>query len=496
MRRLIALTLTVAACRGDRQAAESARPSTAPRGPDAIALRLPRAGGTARAYLFQKLDSAVWSAGGSPPVGRVLSFDQDAGLVAFTDDKGQPRRVDLRLGEIRSASKTKLSAVTSTNGSDIYGIAPPETVVRMTPSGDWTFKAPSIAQAVYPQADGSIVIAGPPSASTHLWRIRPPAEEILDSTTVTSITRGPVAQALDRLYVTSRDGLIGVRMRDLVPQKKIPLTGDIRAMVPTPSGDRVYVALAESPRIAILDRYRESVSGAIELPGPASDLRIDPLGQSLLAKPAGGGDSAWVIAIGTGKVTGSIPTEWSTDLPTFAPSGTIATLRGSDVVFTDVSTLRTTQTVRGGAKDYWYFFNWNGFRPRAANLDQPVTFPSESVAQDTMIAKPPPTDTTRPPNPPMRDASPTMVPPPASYSVPPRTATQFMVSFAAVLDAEKANRVASEIVVGGVKPHVTQAQVGSTLVFRVVLGPYATREEAERVGRESKRQYWVYEGSS
>jgi cell division septation protein DedD len=165
-------------------------------------------------------------------------------------------------------------------------------------------------------------------------------------------------------------------------------------------------------------------------------------------------------------------------------------------VFTDVSTLRTTQTVRGGARDYWYFFNWNGFRPRAANLDQPVTFPSESAARDTMIAKPPPTDTTRPPNPPMRDASPTMVPPPASYSVPPRTATQFMVSFAAVLDADKANRVASEIVVGGIKPHVIQAQVGSTLVFRVVLGPYATREEAERVGRESKRQYWVYEGSS
>lgn len=496
MRRLIALTLAVAACRGDKQAAESARPSTAPRGPDAIALRLPRAGGTARAYLFQKLDSVIWSAGGSPPVGRVLSFDQDAGLVAFTDDKGQPRRVDLRLGEIRSASKTKLAAVTSTNGSDIYGIAPPLTVVRMTPSGDWTFKAPSVPQAVYPQADGSIVISGPPSAATHLWRIRAPAEEILDSTTIKSVTQGPVAQALDRLYVTTRDGLIGVRMRDLVPQKKIPLTGDVRAMVPTPSGDRVYVALAESPRIAILDRYRESVSGAIELPAPASDLRIDPLGQSLLAKPAGGGDSAWVIAIGTGKVTGSVPTEWSTDLPTFGPSGTIATLRGSDVVFTDVSTLRTTQTVRGGAKDYWYFFTWNGFRPRAANLDQPVTFgASESAARDTMIAKPP-ADTTRPPNPPMRDAAPTMVPPPASYSVPPRTATQFMVSFAAVLDGQKANLVASGIEVGGAKPHVVQAQVGSTLVFRVVLGPYATREEAERVGRESKRQYWVYEGSS
>jgi cell division protein FtsN len=34
---------------------------------------------------------------------------------------------------------------------------------------------------------------------------------------------------------------------------------------------------------------------------------------------------------------------------------------------------------------------------------------------------------------------------------------------------------------------------GST-IYRVVLGPYATREQAERVGRESKQTYWIYEG--
>jgi cell division protein FtsN len=32
-------------------------------------------------------------------------------------------------------------------------------------------------------------------------------------------------------------------------------------------------------------------------------------------------------------------------------------------------------------------------------------------------------------------------------------------------------------------------------LYRVVLGPYATREEADRVGRDSKRQYWIYEES-
>ena len=502
MRRLIALTLAVAACRGDRQATEGAHPSTTSRGPDAIALRLPRIGGTARAYLFQNLDSAVWTASGSPAVGRVLSFDAEAGLVAFTDDKGQPRRVDLRLGEVRSASKEKLIAVTSTNGNDIYGVTANGMVVRMAPSGDWTFKPPGPLQAVYPQPDGAVVISGPTGVSTHLWRIRPPDEGILDSTTLRGVTRGPHAQAGDRLYLTSRDGLTGVITRDLTALKTVRLSGDAQAMAPTPSGDRVYVALGESPRIAILDRYREAIAGAIELPSAATDLRIDPLGQFLLAKPANGVDSAWVIAIGTGKVTGSVPTEWTTDLPAFAPSGTIATIGGPDVVFVDGSSLRPVRTVRGGAKDYWYFFNWNGFRPRAANLDQPVTFGTtdSTRAPDTMIQTR--SDSVRA-APPMRDASPTMIPPPVSYpqAVPPptnpaRPAGGFMVSFSTVLDAQKANEIAAGISIGGMRARVVQAQAGGTPIFRVVVGPFTTREEAERIGRESKRQYWVYEGGA
>jgi hypothetical protein len=279
--------------------------------------------------------------------------------------------------------------------------------------------------------------------------------------------------------------------------KKIKLASDARAMVPTPSGDRIYVALAESPRIAIVDRYREQVAGAIELPSAASDLRIDPFGQSLLAKPAAGGDSAWVIDIGTGRVTGSIPSEWSTDLPAFAPSRTIATLRGADVVFVDETTLRTGRTVSGGAKDYWYFFAWNGFRPRAANLDQPVTFGSGDSARltDTMTVQP--TDSSKAKIP-MRDAAPSVVPPMVlpPPAAPGKPVSGFIVSFAAVLNEQSAKALAASIQVDGAQARVSQTQSGGTAIFRVILGPYATREEAERIGRDSRRQYWVYEGST
>ncbi|MDP9176931.1 MAG: SPOR domain-containing protein [Gemmatimonadota bacterium] len=508
MRRLIALTLAVAACSGgdDRQASDTARPATVSRGPDALALRMPRDGGTARAYLFANLDSAIWSAAGSPPVGRVLAFDQDAGLVALTDDKGQPRRLDLRLGQARAASKRKLSGVTSANGSEIYGIDAKGVTVRLTPSGDWTFESPQAPQALFPQPNGQLIIASPTGASTKLWLIHPPDETILDSATLSVVARGARTQAGDRLYFTSQRGLAGVRTRELSPLKEVRLPGDAAAMAPTPSGDRVYIALTETPRIVVLDRYSESISGTIDLPGPATDLRVDPVGQLLLAKPADGADSAWVVAIGTGKVVGSIPTTWTTDLPAFAHSSTIATLRGADVVFVNGATLSEVRTARGGGKDYWYFFYWNGFRPRSADLDQPVTFtPPDSIVRSDTIPRQ--LDSTRGP-PPLRDASPTMVPPPAGFpppAAPPAAPSAagtpgpagrspgFLVSFAALLNESLARSTAAGIEVGGVRARVLPTQTGGTAIFRVVLGPYTTREQAERVGRESRRQYWVYE---
>jgi len=68
-----------------------------------------------------------------------------------------------------------------------------------------------------------------------------------------------------------------------------------------------------------------------------------------------------------------------------------------------------------------------------------------------------------------------------------------MVSFAAVLTQQRANEVAGGFSIDGVRPRVIPSQTGATTIYRVVLGPYPAREEAERVGRDSRRQYWVYE---
>jgi cell division septation protein DedD len=133
---------------------------------------------------------------------------------------------------------------------------------------------------------------------------------------------------------------------------------------------------------------------------------------------------------------------------------------------------------------------WNGFRPRSADLDRPVTFEKrDSIVLGDSANISGRTDTV--PSPPLRDASPTMVEPPR----PPGPAHAYLVSFAAVLTEQKANEAAAAITVNGVRPRVVPSQSGSTTIYRVVLGPYSSREEAERIGRDARRPYWIYEES-
>jgi DedD protein len=158
---------------------------------------------------------------------------------------------------------------------------------------------------------------------------------------------------------------------------------------------------------------------------------------------------------------------------------------------TNSATLEDMNTIKGGAADFWYFLTWNGFRPRSADLDSPVPFGSgESSATDSSAAVR--TDSVRQPLP-IRDNQPSIVTPPAALTPP--SEKGYLVSFAAVLSVDKANQTAAEITVNGMHPRVAPTQSGGTTLYRVVLGPYANREEAEKVGRDSKRQYWVYEAS-
>jgi len=485
---LLALALVLAACgpadRGNTAAARESATAVAAavRGPDRLVLRVPRDGGEARVYAYPQLDSVLWSGDKTPALARVLAFDEEAGMVAAVDAKGAPVRIDFRQGGSAAVTKTKLTGLASNDGSVIYGLAPDGSVERNALSGSWKWKPPVAARAVFPQPDGSLLVLGERDGGSVVWRVHPPGTRIVDSVVLPKVDRALRTQVGDLLYLASERELTGIRTRTMQRITSLTFDEPVELLAATPSGDRVFVVSATGTAIQVVDRYRERIEGQIELGRHPSDLRVDPLGRYLLARPEGE-DSTIVIALGTNRVIGVLETAWRTDLPFVAPDGGIALEQGKNVIIADGATLRPTVRVNGGAADFWYPFRWTGFRPRAQDLDTPVDFggatPDSTKAATDSLAD---TAAAAPAAPPVRDTTAR------------RPATGYTVSFAALLVPDKARDLAAQIRVGNENARVVVAMRDGSTIYRVVLGPYATRDEAERIGRESKQSYWIYEG--
>ena len=490
---LLALALVLAACGpADRGRPDSARESasatsTGVRGPDYLVLRIPRAGGEARVFAYPRLDTIVWSGAKAPAPARVLAFDEEEGVISLVDTKGQPARIDFRQGSGSTVTKAKLTGLASNDGSTVYGITADGVVERYAVSSTWKWKPPVAARAVFPQPDASLLVLGERAGNSVVWKVRPPSTRVADSVVLPRVDRALRTQVGDLLFLATEKELTGVRTRSMQRTASVAFDEPVELLAATPSGDRVFVVTSTGTAVQVVDRYREAVSGTIDLGRHPTDLRMDPLGRYLLAR-LDGVDSTAVIALGTNQVVGTLATGWRTDLPFVAPDGGIAIAQGKDVVVTDGATLRATARVEGGASDFWYPFRWTGFRPRAEELDQPVEFagppvdstavPADSGAMPDSVASP----VAAAPGPPPRDTA--VRRPPAGFTV----------SFAALLVGDKARDLAASIRVGGENARVvTSVREGST-IYRVVLGPYATREQAERVGRDSKQTYWIYEG--
>jgi hypothetical protein len=474
---LLLFAAGAAACGGsDRTSAagtQAGQPS-AYAGPQALLLRIPRVGGAPRVFGYPRTDSMVWSGDPAPTPSEVLAFDDESGSLAYMNMDGRAVLLDMRLGTITVDSTPKLSSLASANGDAIFGINEDGSVVRMTPSGVWTYKPPLPARAVYPEPDGELLVAIGTGAKTRIIKIFPPERKILEDIPFPVASLTVRTELGDRLYLAVDSGLATLRTRTMDWAALIRLKEPILAMASSPSGDRIFALTAANNQISVIDRFREEVTGRLELPHHARDLRVDPFGRYLLARAADS-DSIWVVAIGTQRVIGGFRGAWRTDLPFVSYDGVIAVASGDDVVMIDGETLRQTKRLRGGARDFWYPFLWDGFRPRAALLDQPVTF--DSVAVDSTAA-----DSTAGVADSGRAVADTVAP------------KGFIVSFAAYTVEESARTLASRIHVGGENARVVTSSRNGTTIYRVVLGPFLTRAEADRAGQDSRLPYWVFEG--
>ncbi|HEU4565780.1 MAG TPA: SPOR domain-containing protein [Gemmatimonadaceae bacterium] len=520
---LLALALVLVACGRSERAGGTPSAADAPpaiASTDQLVLRVPRAGGRAAAYAYPALDSALWRSDAKVPgLERVLAFDDEAGAVAAVDSKGVPVRIDLRLGSVARETRPALSRVTSSDGWAIYGITKDGKVARLTPgSAAWTYTPPAPARELFPQPDGSLLVLSQRGGESSLRLLHPPESKVMHTAELPRVQGATRTQAGDRVYFTVDSGLIAVRGRDLAPVPSIRLQHHARAIVTTPSGDRVYVAVDSTDRIVVVDRYAERIAARIPLPGTARDLRMDPTGRYLLARPSEG-DSVWVIAIGTERVLGAAPSAWRGDLPAVAPDGQIALLRGADVVFVDGETLAPKRRIAGGGGDLWYFFTWNGFRrPKPAEEPPPAIADTAPAAEDSASENPfagqLATQDSATAELDTASAPPPVGPPPTAPVTRPSTSParrdtvrhpalppEFTVQFAALRDEDAARDLVRQVRSGPASPRiantvrVSSSVVAGRTIYRVVAGPFRARDEAERAAQATGKSYWIYEGA-
>ncbi len=419
------------------------------------------------------------------------------------DERGVPVRIDLRLGAVTREPRPAIKNVVSADGYAIYGLAAKGDVVRLTPgSGEaWTHEPRLPVREVLPQPNGSLVLVADSAQRTVLWQMQPPETRVARSLVLERTERALRTVAGDRVYLTSGVRLLAVRIRDLDSVPAVVLPAPPRALVTSPSGDRVYVIADSSRQLFVIDRYSESLVDGPELPGYPGDLRMDPTGRYLLIRAAAS-DTVWVLSVGTDRLQGSVVSDWRADLPTVAPDGRIVVARGADVVIVSGELRDDQTTVEGGANDLWYFFNWDGFRPRLAETEaEPVVEPAVTEALDDTLVENPfagqlaAADTA--PTPPEHT---TVFDPPAAPEPTP-LAVEFTLQFGALRNQDAAMQLVREIREGSSTPRVMATvrvlatTVGESVVHRVVAGPFRSRADAESAGQQSAKPYWVYEGA-
>jgi hypothetical protein len=439
------LAVSLPGCGGDPDLAGSL-PAVG-RGPGVTTvLRLPPEGGTPRLYRVPKLEPSAWKLEDKlPPLQRAIGADPEQGFVFLLDKKRNVVALDLETRRLRPSLEQVRQATVGPDGG-LYAVDTAGSVtqiVRRTPVR-FRSKLRGSPSELHGTMGGMLVatLGGAQPKMEVLGSDRPPASFALPAgRQALSLWGDLVAVAADTavvIFETEGDSDGG---RDRI---SIPVSGGAKAVMFSPSGHRIYVARA-SEGLLVLDRVSGAELLEIELPGPAVGLNGDLFGQWVLVRPATG-DSAWVVDVGKGGFIGTVDVEWDADLPVVVSPNTLLTRRGKHVVAVDLGAEGFPERgkVEDGAGDVWLPLSWRP--PQEEGV--PVSADSAALAEAGAAAK----------------------------------GASVYLQVSSSQNPVWAEELSLKLRAAGL-PAAVLKPARSDEAYRVVLGPYPTREQAEETGR-------------
>jgi hypothetical protein len=393
-----------------------------------------------------------------------VGFDLDQELAYAVDSARGLEGLDVTTGTARVLTKDVRGVVLGPEGT-LWVVDDQNGVVRVRRRFADRLDAPLPGRpvALYGTGDRQLLaIEGGDTARALLVAgLQPGASEALPSAVTAA---GPWG---DVLAVASPSGVYLWDPRGGSGMRRVRIGGTPRAIRFSASGHRIYVG-RESDDLAVIDRYSGDRLDDIAIPGAAAGLRVAPYGAWLLARPDKG-DTVWVVNLATGKYAGEISAPWNTDLPTVLGESTILVRRGGDVVALNLGAAGFPEVgrIKGGAGDLYLPVPWL----------PPANRPAEAVAASV-------TPDSLHPAVPAASAPDTSGPAPAAE-----------IMFLQVSRSQNpawAHALADEIRGDGFPALVLDPKPGEE-AFRVVVGPYPTREAAESAGRRLGRPSFIYQ---
>ncbi len=389
-----------------------------------------------------------------PPLRRVVGADLDLGLVYVLGTKNELVALDLLSARPRPILANGVRDITMGPDRSVYAVDDSLRVVQFVRRNPVRFshRLPTRPRDLFgARNDGLLTVsAGAATALTRLSPEDPPVRILLPAGDVASTYWG------DLLAIAADSSVLLADPEDSSATISIPVSGHARAVLFSPSGHRFYVARREGP-VLVYSRFTRERLAEIALPGSAGALRMDPFGRWLMVHPAAA-DSLWLVDMATNRYVGSFATEWASDLPTITNQQLLLLRDGRDLVAWDLSQgdFPERGRVRGGAIDFWLPLAWTPETGTASALTEtpvPETGPEVSPA-----------------------------------GAPGRVYLQVSSSQNQAWAGELARQLEQQ----GLPASVLKPQSGED-GYRVVLGPYPTREAAESTGRRLGRPFFVYQ---
>ncbi len=415
-----------------------------------VAFRFPAAANVARLYRLPDLEEVSWRFEiGRQPTQQVVGFSGDDDLIYALTRRSDTLAANLiALDLVTGRSRTLDSNVVAA------AMGPTGTTYLVRADG-------SVAQAEHRRtntwpdtlADSTLAIWGAVRGRLLALVQTDMGRELVWLANGQSSGRRPIPDgdlAVSRwgrfVAVATDSGIAMFDPADTAGTRFTTLTPRPRRVQISPSAHRIYTVLGDDLLVSF-GRFATEVDQQVQLDARVVDLRMDPMGRVMLALSEN--ETFWIVDLASFDVVAVIQGSWGPDLPAIAPDGTILVRQQGRVVAIDGSEFSAVAEVGAPPGDPWLTTAWDPRRPA-------LEFAADSPQGEE------------------------------------QTGLVMYVQVSSSRNPSWAQSFADELSRAGLNASVLQPDSTEELLYRVVLGPFTTREEAEAAGRRLGRAYWIF----